>query len=60
VARRLRQEPSCAKVPLVAMTGFGLEEDRRRSEEAGFDLHLVKPVDPANLERLLANLPQPV
>ena len=38
---------------LVALTGWGLEDDRRRSREAGFDHHLVKPVDPQALERLL-------
>ena len=38
------------------MTGWGQDEDRRRSHEAGFDHHLVKPVDPADLERLLAEL----
>jgi len=39
---------------LVALTGWGQEEDRRRSEEAGFDAHLVKPVDFAALTKLLA------
>ena len=39
---------------LVALTGWGQEEDRRRSEEAGFDAHLVKPVDLAALTKLLA------
>lgn len=42
-----------ARMFLVALTGYGQEEDRRRSEEAGFDLHLTKPVDPAQLRRLL-------
>ena len=56
VARRLRQEPRSRHAVLVAMTGYGQEEDRRRSREAGFDHHLVKPVDPAALERLLAGL----
>jgi hypothetical protein len=40
----------------VAVTGWGQEEDRRRSHEAGFDRHMVKPVDFAALERLLAEL----
>ena len=40
----------------MALTGWGQEEDRRRSEEAGFDAHLVKPVDFAALTRLLATL----
>jgi CheY-like chemotaxis protein len=39
---------------LVAMTGYGQDEDRRRSREAGFDHHLVKPVDPQTLRDLLA------
>jgi two-component system CheB/CheR fusion protein len=42
---------------LVALTGWGQEEDKRRSEEAGFDHHLVKPVDPPTLYRLIAALP---
>jgi CheY-like chemotaxis protein len=41
---------------LVALTGWGQDEDRRRSEEAGFDAHLVKPVDDVVLCRLLAEL----
>lgn len=57
VARRLRREPGWRDVVLVALTGWGQEEDRRRSREAGFDHHLVKPVDPPALEALLAGLP---
>jgi two-component system CheB/CheR fusion protein len=56
VARRLRQGTDSAPVHLVAMTGWGQEEDRRRSREAGFDHHLVKPVDPAALQELLRTL----
>jgi len=41
---------------LVALTGWGQDEDRRRSEEAGFDAHLVKPVDEAALSKLLTEL----
>jgi CheY-like chemotaxis protein len=52
--RRIREQPWGKDVAVVALTGWGQEEDRRRSEEAGFDAHLVKPVDPAGLERLLA------
>ena len=44
---------------LVAMTGWGQEEDRRRSREAGFDHHLVKPVEPNALEMLLASSAHP-
>ncbi len=54
VARRLRQRPGLEHLLLVAMTGWGQEEDRRRSHEAGFDYHLVKPADPAALRQLLA------
>ena len=54
VARRLRQRPGLEHLLLVAMTGWGQEEDRRRSQEAGFDHHLVKPVEPDALHQLLA------
>ena len=54
VARRLRQRPGLEHLLLVAMTGWGQEEDRRRSQEAGFDHHLVKPVEPDALRKLLA------
>ena len=54
VARRIREQPWGRDVVLVALTGWGQEEDRRRSQEAGFDHHLVKPVDLAALEKLLA------
>jgi len=55
VARALRQDPAFGSIYLVAVTGYGQEEDCRRSREAGFDLHLTKPVDPVYLEELLAN-----
>jgi CheY-like chemotaxis protein len=54
VARRIRDEPWGGNVALVAVTGWGQEEDKRRSLEAGFDHHLTKPVDPAALAKLLA------
>ena len=41
---------------LIALTGWGQDEDRRKSQEAGFNGHLVKPVDPAALQQLLAAL----
>jgi CheY-like chemotaxis protein len=44
VARRLRMDPATRGVKLIALTGYGLAEDQRRVLEAGFDLHLVKPV----------------
>ena len=49
VARRIRAEAWGRNAVLVALTGWGQEVDRRRSREAGFDMHLVKPVDPATL-----------
>jgi PAS domain S-box-containing protein len=52
-ARRIREQPWGQSVKLVAVTGWGQEADRRRSQEAGFDHHLVKPVDPAALSKLL-------
>jgi CheY-like chemotaxis protein len=56
VAQRIRQQPRDYKVSLVAVTGWGQLEDRRRAMEAGFDHHLTKPVDLPALTRLLATL----
>lgn len=56
VARRIRQLVGGSSVILIAITGWGQEEDRRQSQQAGFDLHLVKPVDPTALIKLLADL----
>jgi CheY-like chemotaxis protein len=53
VARRLRQRPESQDVTLIALTGWGQEKDRRNSEAAGFDHHLVKPVDIDALQGLL-------
>lgn len=53
VARRLREQWPAAGLVLVALTGWGNLEDRRRAEAAGFDLHLTKPVDAARLQALL-------
>jgi CheY-like chemotaxis protein len=53
VARRLRERPELRHTVLVAQTGWGQENDRRRSQEAGFDLHQVKPVDIAALNKIL-------
>ena len=52
-----RNSPGARASLLVALTGWGQEEDKRRSLEAGFNFHMVKPVDPAALEKLLAGLP---
>jgi PAS domain S-box-containing protein len=54
VARRMRAQSTLRGVVLAALTGWGQLEDRRRTADAGFDHHLVKPIEPALLERLLA------
>jgi PAS domain S-box-containing protein len=56
VARRIRAMPEYAGITLVALTGWGQEDDRRRSREAGFDFHLIKPTDLAALQALIASL----
>jgi len=53
VARRLRETPEARDTFLVALTGWGESSDRKRSEDAGFGEHLVKPANPAELERIL-------
>ena len=50
VARRIRQQPWGQDVILVALTGWGQAEDRRLSQEAGFNFHIVKPLDLVDLE----------
>jgi len=54
VARRIRSLPFGQAMLLVAVTGWGQPDDRRRSEAAGFDVHVVKPLDPGALDALLA------
>jgi signal transduction histidine kinase/CheY-like chemotaxis protein len=56
VATRLRRHSTLARVTLVALTGYGQEEDRRRTHDAGFDHHLVKPVDLNDLTTLLGGI----
>jgi PAS domain S-box-containing protein len=56
-ARRIRAEPWGDEVFLVAVTGWGRDEDRRRTQEAGFNRHLVKPVEPAALREILEIAP---
>jgi signal transduction histidine kinase len=58
VARRIRAQPWGRRITLVALTGWGQESDRRRSGEAGFDTHLVKPLDLDKLTALLERLPE--
>ncbi len=55
-ARHIRQQPWGKCTVLIALTGWGQPEDRRRTAEAGFDHHLVKPVEPKALENLLDGL----
>jgi signal transduction histidine kinase/ActR/RegA family two-component response regulator len=55
-ARRIRDQPGGNDIVIVALTGWGQEDDRRRSLEAGFDHHIVKPVDLLTLEKLLDEL----
>jgi CheY-like chemotaxis protein len=54
VAGELLRDPSTARARLIAISGYGQEEDRQRSLAAGFELHLTKPVDLAVLRRVLA------
>ncbi|HEX6903126.1 MAG TPA: ATP-binding protein [Thermoanaerobaculia bacterium] len=56
VAARLREQPDFQETTLIALTGYGQEDARRRAQEAGFDHHLVKPVEPETLEALLDSL----
>ena len=55
-ARRIRAQAEGSRIVLCALTGWGQNADRLKSRDAGFDHHLVKPVDPAALERLLAGI----
>jgi len=55
VARQIRRLPGMAKALIVAITGYGQDPDVQRSKEAGIDHHFLKPIDPAQLKRLLAN-----
>jgi CheY-like chemotaxis protein len=57
VARRLRADAGLSDTVLIALTGYGSDNDRRASREAGFDGHLVKPIDFEALERILAGRP---
>jgi PAS domain S-box-containing protein len=53
IARGIRKDPELDEIYLVAVTGYGHDDDRRRSKEAGFDLHLTKPIGIADLENVL-------
>jgi CheY-like chemotaxis protein len=54
VARRIRQQPGMGNVLLVALTGYGQASDYQLSQEAGFDVHMVKPYDPEALRQVIA------
>jgi CheY-like chemotaxis protein len=59
VARVLRQEFADDVMQLVAITGYGRDEDVRQAQEAGFDMHFLKPVDPVELDRFIASGKRP-
>jgi len=56
VARRIRQRDELRNIALVAVTGWGQDQDRRRTRAAGFDRHLVKPIDPGKMDAVLASV----
>jgi signal transduction histidine kinase/CheY-like chemotaxis protein len=60
LAQALRERPQCAHTVLVALSGWGQARDRQRSQEAGFALHLVKPVELESIQAVLANLARAV
>ncbi len=55
-ARRIREQPWGQVMQLVALTGWGQDEDKRKSYEAGFNSHIVKPIEPTALAKLLADI----
>jgi CheY-like chemotaxis protein len=57
VCRHIRRSEWGSAITIVALSGWGQDEDRHRSREAGFDTHMVKPVDHDALKRLLASIP---
>jgi CheY-like chemotaxis protein len=57
VAAQIRQDPECRQVTVIALTGWGQEDDRRRTKAAGFDYHLVKPPELITVTELLSQLP---
>jgi CheY-like chemotaxis protein len=58
VSRTLRSDGELFEVALIALSGYGQEEDQRQARQAGFDRHLTKPVDPQVLTRLLETIPE--
>jgi CheY-like chemotaxis protein len=57
VATRIRDDPWGAGIQLIAVTGWGQDEDKRKALDAGFDHHLTKPIDPDELQRLMTPAP---
>jgi CheY-like chemotaxis protein len=53
VARALRSDPRTARARLIAVSGYGQDDDQLRGREAGFDQHVLKPIDPGDLEQIL-------
>jgi CheY-like chemotaxis protein len=60
VARQMRQLPQLKNVTIVALTGWGQEKDRAKTAAAGFNHHLVKPLESGALEEVLRGLPEEV
>jgi CheY-like chemotaxis protein len=56
VCRRLRSQPWGHHMAIIALTGWGRDDDKRRCQEAGFNFHLLKPIEPTELTKLLAGL----
>ncbi len=56
VARALRADSNTASAHLIALSGYGSDDDQQRTRDAGFHRHLVKPVDPEELQRILVDL----
>lgn len=54
VARKIRETPELSSVYIIAMTGYGRDEDQKQAQKAGFNLHLTKPIDYNNLRRILS------
>jgi CheY-like chemotaxis protein len=59
VARHVRESLDGNSILLIALTGYGRDDDQQRAREAGFDRHLVKPIDLAHLENVLSELAKP-
>jgi CheY-like chemotaxis protein len=56
VCRRIRQLEGCSNLGIIAITGWGQQQDKQRASHAGFDAHLTKPADPVELEQVVLSL----